>query len=156
MATAPFVFNIAKGKVNRYADLPLTNDALVLVLLQVTGLQADATLQDYDTLAALIAGGSAECNFTGYARRVLSGVTVTPDDTANTQSADAADPSGWTNTGGANQGVGAAIICYDDDTTTGTDANLIPLVQLMTGTTSADVGVPLNPSFNVAGIFTAS
>lgn len=156
MATAQFVFNIAKGKVNRYADLPATNDALVLVLLQTTGLESDATLQDYDTLSALLAASNDECTFTGYARRTLASVTVTPDDTGNTQSADAADPSGWTNTGGSNQGVGAAIICYDDDTTGGTDANLVPLVQLLVGTTSADVGVPLNPSFNAAGFFTAS
>ena len=33
MATAPFEFNIAKGKSNRYADLPAANDALILVLL---------------------------------------------------------------------------------------------------------------------------
>lgn len=156
MATAAFTFNIAKGKVNRYADLPLANDALILVLLQTTGLEADATLQDYATLSALLAASNDECTFTGYARRTLASVTVTPDNTGNTQSSDAADPSGWTNTGGSNQGVGAAIICYDDDTTSGTDANLIPLVQLMVGTTSADVGVPLNPSFNASGIFTAS
>jgi hypothetical protein len=156
MATAAFTFNIAKGKVNRYADLPAANDALVLVLLQTTGLESDATLQDYDTLSAILAGANDECTFTGYARRTLTGVTVSPDDTGNSQSADAADPASWTNTGGAAQGCGAAIVCYDPDTTTGTDADLVPLVQLMVGTVTFDVGVAVSPVFNAAGLFTAS
>lgn len=156
MATGAFVFNIAKGRVNELALLGAANDALILVLLQTTGLESDATLQDYDNLSVLLAAANDECTFTGYARRTLASVTVTPDDTGNTQSADAADPTGWTNSGGANQGVGAAIICYDNDTTGGTDTSLIPLVQLLVGTTSADVGVALNPSFNAAGFFTAS
>lgn len=156
MATAQFVFNIALGRVNELAKLGGANDALILVLLNTTGLESDATLKDYDTLSAILAAANDECTFTGYARRTLASVTVTPDDTGNTQSADAADPSGWTNTGGANQGVGAAIVCYDPDTTGGTDADLIPLLQLQVGTTSADVGVPLNPSFNAAGLLTAS
>lgn len=156
MATAPFQFNIAKGKVNRYADLPLTNDALILVLVQTTGLEVDGTLQDYDTLSALLAAANDECTFTGYARRTLASVVVSPDDSANTQSFDAADPASWTNTGGASQGCGAAIVCYDPDTTTGTDADLVPLVQLMAGTVTFDVGVPVTPTFNAAGLFTAS
>lgn len=156
MATAAFTFNTAKGKVNRYADLPLTNDALILVLVQTTGLEADGTLQDYDTLSALLAAANDECTFTGYARRTLAGVAVTTDDSANTQSFDATDPAAWTNSGGASQGCGAAIVCYDPDTTTGTDADLVPLVQLMAGTVTFDVGVPVTPVFNAAGLFTAS
>lgn len=156
MATAAFTFNIAKGKVNRYADLPGAADALILVLLQTTGLEADGTLQDYDTLSAILAGTNDECTFTGYARRTLAGVTVTPDDTGNTQSCDATDPAAWTNTGGASQGCGAAIVCYDPDTGAGTDADLVPLVQLMAGTVTFDVGVAVTPSFNAAGLFTAS
>jgi hypothetical protein len=155
MATGPFVFNIAKGKVNRYADLPATADALILVLLQTTGLESDATLADYDTLSAILAAANDECTFSGYARRTLASVTVTPDDTGNTQSADAADPASWT-AAGSPQGCGAAIICYDPDTGTGTDADLVPLVQLMTGTVTFDVGVPVSPVLNAAGFFTAS
>lgn len=155
MATGPFVFNIAKGGVNYYARIPLTNDALVLVLLKNSGLESDATLQDYDTLSAILAGANDECDFTGYSRRTLAGVTVTPSDTPNTQSADATDPSGWT-ASGASQLAGAAIVCYDPDTTGGTDADLVPLVQLMTGTVTFDVGVLVNPAFDALGFFTAS
>lgn len=154
MATDKFTFNIAKGKVNRYADLPLTNDALILVLLQTTGLEADATLQDYDTLSAILAASNDECTFTGYSRRTLGSVVVTPNDTANTQNADAADPSSWTASGSA-QGCGAAIICYDPDTTTGTDADLVPLVQILVGTVTFDVGVAVSIGLDPAGFFSA-
>lgn len=156
MATAPFEFNIAKGKSNRYADLPGTNDALILVLLDNTGLEADAVLQDYDTLSALLAGASNEMTFTGYARRTLAGVTVTPNDTANTQNTDATDPAAWTNTGGAAATCGAAIVCYDPDTTGGTDADLVPLYNLLAGTVTFDVGTPVTPAFHTNGLYVAS
>jgi hypothetical protein len=154
MATAPFVFNIAKGKVNRYADLPDITDSLILVLLKNTGLESDATLQDYDTLSALLAAANDEADFTGYARRTLGSVVVTPNDTPNTQSADAADPAAWT-ASGASQVVGAAIICYSPSSGAA-DTLLVPLVQLMAGTVTFDVGVPVTPAFDVAGFFSAA
>lgn len=155
MATAPFTFNIAKGRVNELSRLPLANDALIAVLIQTTGLEVDGTLQDYATLSALLAASNDECTFTGYARRTLAGVTQGVDNSANTQSTDAADPASWTATV-APQGCGAFIVCYDPDTTTGTDADLIPLVQLMAGTVTFDVGVPVSPVLNAAGILVAS
>lgn len=157
MATAPFVFNIAKGSVAHYSRLPVTatTDALILVLLQSTGLEADGTLQDYDTLSAILAGTNDECTFTGYTRRTLASITQTVDDTNNRMDVDAADPATYTNTGAA-QISGAAIICYDPDTGAGTDADLIPLVQLMTGTLSFDTDVVTTVAFNAAGFFRAS
>lgn len=155
MATGPFVFNIAKGKVARYADLPDVADSLILVLLKSTGLESDATLQDYDTLSALLAAANDECDFTGYARRTLASITVTPDDTNNRQDVDAADPASYTNTSTA-QTAGAAIVCWDGNTGTGTDADIVPLVQLMTGTVTFDNGVPVTGAFDAAGFFRAS
>jgi hypothetical protein len=156
VATAQFEFNIAKGKSNRYADLPSANDALILVLIDNSGIEADATLQDYDTLSALLAGASNECTFTGYTRRTLASVVVAPNDTSNTQNTDAADPSSYTNSGGSAQTAGAAIVCYDPDTTGGTDADLVPLYNLMTGTVTFDVGVPVAPAFHSNGLYVAS
>lgn len=155
MATGPFVFNIAKGGVAYYAQLPLANDALILVLLKSAGLESDATLQDYDNLSVLLAATNDECDFAGYTRRTLTGITITPDDTGNTNVVDAADPATYTNTG-TSQTAGAAIICYDNDTTTGTDTSLVPLVQLMTGTIPFDTNVVNTLSFNASGIFSAS
>lgn len=155
MATGPFVFNIMKGKAGYYSTLPATNDALILVLLKSAGLEADATLQDYANLSTLLAAANDECDFTGYTRRTLANVTSAVDNTNNLWKVDADDPATYTNTGTA-QVAGAAIVCYDDDTTSGTDTNLIPIAQLMTGTLSFDQNVVTTLQFNASGIYTAS
>ncbi|HEY3559655.1 MAG TPA: hypothetical protein VGL05_19435 [Kribbella sp.] len=151
MATGAFVFNIAKGKIAYYASLPATNDALVLVWLKNTGLESDAVLKDYDTLAAILAGSNDECDFTGYTRRTLTSVTATVDDTGDKVVIDSADPASYTNTGTA-QVAGAAIVCYDPDTTGGTDADLVPLFQLYAGTISFDQNVLINVAIATTGL----
>ena len=57
---ADIVFNIAKGKVGYYASLPAASDALIVVPIEATGIVADATMADYDTLSDLLAGASNE------------------------------------------------------------------------------------------------
>jgi hypothetical protein len=156
MATAEFTFTVALGKANRYADLPEVNDALVLVLLQNAGLEADAVLKDRTTLADILAASNDECTFTGYARDVLAGVTVAPNFGADTQSTDATDPAPYTNGGVTAQAAGAAIVVYVPDLGISTDAQMIPLYNLMQGTVTFDPGVPVTPVFNVAGLFTAN
>jgi hypothetical protein len=127
MSGTDLVFNIAKGKVAYYATLPAANDALIVVLLKSSGLVADGTLADYDDLSALLAGTSDECDATAYVRKTAASVTVTPDDTNDRQDADFADVV-WTALGGAsNNTIAKLIVCYDGDTTAGTDANIIPL-----------------------------
>ena len=152
---ANIVFNIAKGRVAELANLGAANDALILVLLKSSGLVADATMRDYDDLAAVLAGASDECDFTGYTRRTLASVTVTTDDSGDVNTVDAADPSAYTNSGGASQAAGKALVCYDGDTTGGTDSNIVPLVALDCVLTF-DVGVPTTVSFNASGIFQAA
>lgn len=121
------VFNIAKGRAAYYATLPATNDALLVVLLKATGLEADDTLNNYDDLAALLAAANDEADFTNYSRKTLASVTLTVDDTNNRADADAADFT-YTAAGGAtNNSVGKALIVYDPDTTGGTDSSIIPL-----------------------------
>lgn len=129
---ASIVFNIAKGKVNAYTERVAGNDpansALVLVLLKTA--EADATLQDYDTLGALLAGANTEADFTNYARKVLTDADIsapTVDDSGNEQYSDFPDQT-WVAAGGAaNNTTAKLLVCYDPDTTGGTDANLIPL-----------------------------
>lgn len=152
---ADVVANIAKGKVNRYADLPDASDALILVLLKTSGLESDATLKDYDTLAAILAAANDEADFTGYSRKTLASVTVTVDDTNDRQDADAADPSAYTNSGGSAQAISKAVICWDGDTGAGSDTNIVPLVFLDC-VVSFDVGVATTLSFNASGFFRAS
>jgi hypothetical protein len=121
---ANIVFNQALGRLAYYASLPATNDALVMVPLEATGLVDDATMRDYDTLDAILAGASNEQ--TTMARKTLSGVTSTVDDANDRVNIDAADVTWTAATGNA---IGAVVICYDPDTTTGTDADLVPLTK---------------------------
>lgn len=124
------VFNIAKGKIAYYAGLPATNDALIVVLLKATGLEADGTLVDHDDLAALLAAANDEADATNYARKtVTASVTVTVDDTNNRVDIDLPDQV-WTNLGGAtNNSIAKLLVCYDPDTTGGTDSSIIPLTH---------------------------
>ncbi|MEK9524026.1 hypothetical protein MIU24_32335 [Streptomyces venezuelae] len=121
---ANLVFNQALGRVAGLAALPAANDVLVAVPLEATGLVNDATMRDYDDLASLLAGASNEQTTMG--RKTLTGVTVTVDDTNDRVNVDCADITWTAATGNA---VGAVVICYDPDTTSGTDADLIPLTK---------------------------
>jgi hypothetical protein len=115
-------FNISKAQVGYYATLPAANDALVAVVLEATGLEADSVLTDYDTLAAILAGTTNEQTTMG--RKTLTTVAATVDDT-NDRTDITADDLTWT--GATGNATAAIVICYDPDTTTGTDADLIPL-----------------------------
>lgn len=119
---ADIVFNQALGKVAYYASLPGTNDGLVLVPIEATGLETDAVLRDYDNLGAILAAANNEQTTMG--RKALASVTVSIDDSNDRVAIDAADVT-WSAAGG--NPVGALIVCYDPDTTTGTDADLIPM-----------------------------
>lgn len=130
------VTNQAKGRVNEYVSRVVNNDpansALIVVLLKTT--ETDASLLDYDTLSALLtaSGGTVnvEANFTNYARKTLTNadlVAPTVDDTGNEQWSDIPNPV-YTAAGGAtNNSLVKMLICYDADTTAGTDANIIVL-----------------------------
>ncbi|MFG3488541.1 hypothetical protein [Streptomyces sp. NPDC047972] len=121
---ANLVFNQALGRVASLAALPAASDALIAVPLEATGLATDAVMRDYDDLATLLTGTSNEQTSMG--RKTLTGVTVTVDDTLDRVAVDCADIT-WTAATG--NPVGAVVICYDPDTTGGTDADLIPLTK---------------------------
>jgi hypothetical protein len=119
---ADIVFNVALGRVAYYASLPAANDGLVMVPIETTGIVGDATMRDYDTLSDLLAGASNEQTTMG--RKALASVTVTVNDTNDRVDLDCADVTWTAATGNA---ISALVICYDPDTTGGTDADIIPL-----------------------------
>lgn len=130
MSGSNITFNIAKGTLATRAALPAASDALLLVLLRSSGLVADGTLADYDDLAALLAGASDEFSdgtpVTSYARVAVTNPTVTVDDTNDRVDLDMPDQT-WAALGGASNGTsGKLIICYDPDTTAGTDSTVVP------------------------------
>lgn len=156
---ADFVFNRAKGRFIAFADAvenTTGDEALVLILLAADDLVDDDTMQDYETVAEILAGTSNELTGTGYSRRVLSGVSVSVDNTTN-RAAVSVDEETYTITGSSPK-AGKAIVAYDPDTESGDDSDLIPLLGLDCEVTFPDgievtllahsdgIGVARNPS----------
>jgi hypothetical protein len=126
------VFNIAKGRVrelyNRVKSNDPANSALVLVAINANGV-TDATFEDFDTLADLLASAANEVTNSGYARKVLTDADLTalsaPDDTNNRAECDLPTQI-WTAVV-AGDAWTDIVVCYDSDTTSGTDATVVPL-----------------------------
>ena len=147
---ANLVFNIAKGRVGefffRVDNNDPTNSAIVAVVLKESGLASDATLVDLDWLNDILAGTSDEATNSGYARSTLTDSTGTggwsstglggiatpaPTDASDLFDYDLPDLSytSVAGAGGATDNWRKLLICYDSDTTTGTDANIMPLLM---------------------------
>lgn len=128
---ADFVFNIAKGRVvelfNRVDSNDPTNSALIIVPILAAGIESDATLKDYDDLGSLLAAANDEATGNGWARKTLTDSDITfpaPDDTNDRYDLDIPDQT-WTSvTSGT---TAKLLVCYDSDTTAGTDSNIVPL-----------------------------
>jgi len=126
---ADFVFNIAKGRVaefyNRVDSNDPTNAAIILVPL-ATG-DTEANLQDMDDLATVLAGTPAEAG-ASWGRKTLTDAdlaAIAVDDTNNRMPASIPSVTWTTPTTG--EDTVALLVCYDGDTTAGTDSNIIPL-----------------------------
>lgn len=131
-----------------------TNSALIIIVWDTTA--TDATIKDLDDVAAIEADvNTAEVTNTGYARKVLTDadlVAATPDDGNDRWDLDIPDQTwnavaagdGWTDLG----------VNYDNDTTGGTDANIVP------GTWHDFVVTPdgsdITAQIDAAGFFRAS
>lgn len=129
---ADLTFNVALGRevelYNRVDTNDPANSALIMVVLASTGLVDDGTLKDYDDLAAILAGASDEVTNSGYARKTLTDANLaafTIDDTRDrillvlpvqTFTSIVAGSS-WSK----------LLVCYDPDTTGGTDSSVIPI-----------------------------
>lgn len=117
------VCNISLGRFVHYSTLPLTNDAIIVVPIETAGLEADGTLNNYDDLLTLLAASNNEQTTLGR-KTVTSGVTVTIDDTNDWVDVDMPDQ---TYTAGTGNAISKLLLCYDNDTTGGTDSNIIPM-----------------------------
>ena len=127
---ANVVYNIAKGRIvelyNRVKSNDPANSALILVPLETSGLESDATLLDKDDLAAVLSGATNEQTTMG--RKILTDADLAalpaPDDT-NDRFDISLPTTTWTAATG--NAISKILVCYDGDTTGGTDANIIPL-----------------------------
>lgn len=156
---ANFVFNVAKGRVAEFYNRVQTNDpansALIAVVLATSGLESDATLIDKTTLSAVVSGTTNEVTNTGYARIVLTDAdlsALSPDNTNDRVDLDIADLAFGAITAG--DGWSKMVLCYDSDTTGGTDANIIPLCAY--DITLTPDGSAITLVINASGFYRAS
>lgn len=110
-------------------NLPVGGDNIVIVLLQSSGLQADATLNNYSNLGSLLASNS-EATFTNYSRIVLSSLNITVSVNTSTGVTTVSIPSQtWNAAGGAtNNSLGALLTCYRPSSTS-LDSAILPLTK---------------------------
>jgi len=156
------VFNIAKGRGVEWYNIIDTNhhanSAFIVVLLKATGLEADDVLNNHDDLSALLAAANDQADFTNYARKTLTDAELAalpaPDDTNNRRDLDIPDLLWISAGGGVNNTLGKLLVCYDDDTTGGTDSNIIPWTFHDFSVTTD--GTDLTAQINVAGLFRAA
>src|SRR3954468_14888980 len=127
---ASFIFDSAKGRWVEKFLLPVGGDNIIVVLLQSSGLQADATLNNYATLSTLLAGGNAEATFTNYSRKILAAadLSVSVNTGTGVTTVDAVDQV-WSAAGGAlNNTMGAICFCYRP-TSGSLDSAILPLTK---------------------------
>ncbi len=127
---ANFTFNIAKGRVvelyNRVKANDPANSALILIPIQLAGLEAQAVLQDKVTVLAVL--GSTTLEQTTMGRKTLTDIEVAAlpaPDNVNDRFDISLPTTLWS--AAAGPGIAGIMVAYDNDTTGGTDANLIPL-----------------------------
>lgn len=127
------VMNAALGRFAEFHDNVVNNtpanSGLVVVLLR-SG-EADGAIVDHATLADLLAAaGNTEADFTNYARIVLtdSSLSAASINSSTNQVSCVVPDQTISNAGGTvDNTLARVVLCYDPDTTSGNDSNLIPM-----------------------------
>lgn len=141
------VFNIAKGA----AAEKIRDSASAVLILLLKANEAEATLRDRDDVAAILANGSTEADFTNYARKTGLTGTITVDDTNDRVDVDVADQT-WTSAGGAaNNTLTKLIVAYQESAA---DSGRVPLTHHDFAVTTD--GSDLTAQINAAGFYRAS
>jgi hypothetical protein len=124
--------NISKGREVEWYNNVVTNSpansALIMLVLRSGSANGVNGLVDFDTVAAITAGGYTEVTNTNYARKTLTDADLiawAPDDTNNRVLLTLPMQS-WLNIASGNTW-DLVVVAYDSDTTGGTDANLVPI-----------------------------
>jgi len=136
------IFNIAKGAfVEKFRDSAANG---IILLLETAA--ADATLVDFDDVAAMLAGAPVEAAFTNYARDTGITGSITVDDTNDRVDVDIPDYTINSAGNGANETLAKLVVAYEE---AAADATRIPLSHHdFTATTD---GSNLTMQFNAAG-----
>lgn len=128
---ANFIFNVALGQVvgyyRRVDENDPANSVLSVIALDANG-DTDATMRTRETLSALLAGTANEVTNSGYGRKTLTDadiVAFAADHVNNRVDLDIPDQT-FTSIGAGTPWTDI-VIAYDNDSTSGTDASIIPL-----------------------------
>lgn len=125
-------FNASKGRevefYNRVDTNDPTNSALIMAIIATGSADGLAGLRDFATFSAIFAGGYTEATNTGYSRKTLTDSSLsayTVDNTNNWILLTLPLQTFSTISAGSNWDM--VLIGYDSDTTSGTDANVVPI-----------------------------
>lgn len=142
---ADLVFNVAKGSAGEFAR----DDATKFGILLLKTAASDATLRDQDTVAAILAGGSTEADFTNYARKTPLTATRTVDDTNDRVALDLSDQT-WTSAGGASNNTLAKLIVFYEESAA--DSGRIPITahDFAVTTDGSDLTVTISDFYRAA------
>lgn len=141
---ADFVFNIAKGAVAEKFRDGAANGGMLLL----TTAEADASMKDYDTVAALLAGTPVEASDGSYARKTSLTGSITVDDTNDRVDVDIPDQT-WSALAGS--AIVDLVIFYEESAA---DSGRIPLTNHDFAVTPD--GSDVTAEVNAAGFFRAS
>jgi len=128
---ANFVFNIAKGRAVEFYNRVENNDpsTSALILVPCSASDTEANAQDADDLTAALATAINEQSSGSWVRKTLTDTELAsfpaPDDTNNRYDISVPQVT-WTAPVASNNTTGL-LICYDSNTGSGTDADIIPI-----------------------------
>lgn len=115
-------------------------DAILVILLQSTGLPSDTTLVNYQNLGALLSGGAQEANFSNYSRMTLGSSSITITYTTNTSPTKVTvnfATQTWNAAGGAvNNTISKVALAYQPTSATPDSSCLVLATLDYSGTTT--------------------
>lgn len=149
-------FNISKGREVEFYERVKSNDpansALIMKVIKTGSVSGINGLVDFDTFAAIFAGGYTEVTNVNYAPKTLTDASLAawaPDDTNNRVLLTL--PLQTFTAIGAGDNWDIVIVGYDNDTTSGTDANIVPISASelrVNGTAMVPAGDNLNIDYS--------
>ena len=126
------VCNNALGRVGELYKRVDTNSpvdsAFVIAVLAAAGIESDAVLKDKENLFDMLSGTTNEVTNTNYSRKILTDsdlVAMLPDHVNDRLVLDIPDQT-FTAIAAGDEWA-KVVICYDPDTTSGTNASIEPL-----------------------------
>lgn len=131
---ADFIADYAKG---RWAE-KAADDATKFGVLLLKVAESDSTLRQRQTVAAILANGSTEANFTNYARKTPLTATLSVDTTNHREDLTLSDQT-WTSAGGATNNTLAKLIVFYEESASDSGRVFVSAHDFVVTTNGADL-----------------